>query len=103
MKAEEVEELNSKMAHLRKLLADNIDGAAIRSATSDVQSYSLKAFETSYRAKEKEAGKSEYFLSLSLSNFSSLGAQQQQQQQGQPSQEGETIDADFKDVNDKKK
>ena len=55
MKADEVNQLNSKIAHLRKVVADNIDAGAIRSATSDVQSYSLKAFETSYRTKEKEA------------------------------------------------
>jgi len=85
LKTEQHEELKNKIAHVRKLLADNNDGNAIREATSDLQQYSLKAFEEGYKAQ------------AAANEQKSGGAQQGQ------NQEGETIDADFKDVNDKKK
>jgi len=86
LRAEQHEELKNKIAHVRKLLNDNNDGPAIREATSDLQAYSLKAFEEGYKAQAAAADKAS-------------GSQAQ----GQSGQEGETIDADFKDVNDKKK
>jgi len=89
LKAEQQEELKNKIAQVRKLLADNVDGPAIREATSDLQAYSLKAFEEGYKAQAAAAEKAE-----------SSGSQQGGQQ---TKQDGETIDADFKDVNDKKK
>lgn len=87
LRSEQQEELKNKIAHVRKLLADNNDGNAIREATSDLQQYSLKAFEEGYKAQAAAADKN-----------ASSGSQG-----GQQSQEGETIDADYKDVNDKKK
>jgi molecular chaperone DnaK len=84
LKTEQHEELKNKIAHVRKLLADNNDGNAIREATSDLQQYSLKAFEEGYKAQ-------------AAANEQKSGSQQGN------GQEGETIDADFKDINDKKK
>lgn len=87
MKADEVEELNNKIASVKKLLANEVvDGAAVNEATADLQSFSLKAFESSYKAQAERnnAGSS----SSSSSN------------QGQ--NKDEPIDADFKDVNNKK-
>lgn len=84
MKADEVETLNQKIAELRKLVADGVDGAAINNATTDVQSFSLKAFETSYKAQAEKNNAG-----------SSTNQNQNQTQQDEP------IDADFKDVNKK--
>lgn len=84
MKAEEVEELNNKIANVRKLLAaEPVDGAAVNEATSDLQSYSLKAFESSYKAQAER-------------NNSSSSSSSSQEAKDEP------IDADFKDVNNKK-
>eukprot|EP00026_Physarum_polycephalum_P000820 Phypoly_transcript_00821.p1 GENE.Phypoly_transcript_00821~~Phypoly_transcript_00821.p1 ORF type:complete len:552 (-),score=108.75 Phypoly_transcript_00821:336-1991(-) len=77
MKSDEVEELNSKIQAVRKLLAENAEAEVIRQATSDMQAYSLKAFESSYRAKERENG----------ATTSS----------GRQGEEGEPIEADFKE------
>jgi len=86
MKADEVEELNNKIAAVRKLLAEeNVDGAAVNDATSDLQSFSLKAFESSYKAQAER---------------NNAGSSSSSSSQGQNKEE--PIDADFKDVNNKK-
>jgi len=84
MKADELEGLNQKIAEVRKLLAENADGAAINTATTDLQSFSLKAFESSYKAQAERNN----------AGSSSTGSQGQNPD--------EPIDADFKDVNNKK-
>lgn len=86
LKPEDSAEMQNKIATLRKVLDDNNDAGAIRSAASDLQAVSLKAFEAGYKAKEQaQAGSS---------------ASPRSEQSGK---EGEPIDADFKDVNDKRK
>lgn len=84
LKQEDVTELNTKIAHLRKLMADNNDSNAIREATNDVQSFSMKAFEVGYKAQAQQQASKE-------------GGGDQHAKPGQD----EPIDADFKDVNDK--
>eukprot|EP01110_Echinostelium_bisporum_P009921 TRINITY_DN3450_c0_g1_i1.p1 TRINITY_DN3450_c0_g1~~TRINITY_DN3450_c0_g1_i1.p1 ORF type:complete len:764 (-),score=487.24 TRINITY_DN3450_c0_g1_i1:123-2414(-) len=87
MSKENAEELKTKIAKLREVLADTTkDGNAIREASSDLQQFSMKAFEEGYKAKAK----------------ANSGNDQSSSTEGKE-KDGETIDADFKDVNDKNK
>jgi len=90
LNAEQTEDLKSKIANLRKLLTDSQDGQVIRDASTEIQSTSMKAFEAGYRAQ-------------AAANSKDDSSNQQQGGQQQNKQEGETIDADFKDVNNGKK
>jgi len=81
-------ELQNKIAAVRKLLgAADSDHHAIREASKDLSSYAMKAFEEGYKS---QSGKDQ-------------GNQQSSDSSSSQGQQGETIDADFKDVNDKKK
>eukprot|EP01111_Echinosteliopsis_oligospora_P013572 TRINITY_DN489_c0_g1_i1.p1 TRINITY_DN489_c0_g1~~TRINITY_DN489_c0_g1_i1.p1 ORF type:complete len:671 (+),score=215.12 TRINITY_DN489_c0_g1_i1:70-2082(+) len=86
LSAEQTEDLKTKIANLRKMLSEGQDGQAIRELSTDIQGTAMKAFEAGYRAQ-------------AAANSANEG----KQQDSNNAKEGETIDADFKDVNDKKK
>ncbi|KAJ3337049.1 70-kilodalton heat shock protein, partial [Gonapodya sp. JEL0774] len=76
---EEEKKIREKIQELRDYLAkgpDDVDGQEIKLKAGEVQSASLKLFEMVYKKKSSESGSS--------------------------SSKDETVDADFKDVNDKK-
>jgi molecular chaperone DnaK len=92
-KESDAQEINSQITKLRSLLADeNADPEAIKSASSELQAFSLKANEAGYKAQMDKQGSSG-------SSGSSTGGSNA----GGAGKEGETMDAEFKDVNDKDK
>jgi molecular chaperone DnaK len=87
-KESDAQEINSQITKLRSLLADeNADPEAIKSASHELQSFALKANEAGYKAQMDKQGGS----SSGSNNAGGAG------------KEGETMDAEFKDVNDKDK
>jgi molecular chaperone DnaK len=87
-KESDAQEINNQITKLRSLLADeNADPEAIKSASHELQSFALKANEAGYKAQMDKQGGS----SSGSNNAGGAG------------KEGETMDAEFKDVNDKDK
>jgi len=87
IKPNEADEIKALITKLRTLTADeNADPEALKAAVNELQSASMKAFEAGYKAQMDNQNKS---------------GNNNNQQGG--AKEGETMDAEFKDVNDKDK
>jgi len=94
----EMDELKGKISSLRSLLGEkDFNAEQVRNATTELQNSSLGVFDRAYKAKTAQQSTSEG------SSSSSSSGNQQGGQSSSGNNDKDTMDAEYKDVNDKKK